>query len=275
MRVFIGAILFLSLFVVAQANAKQKVIYGDDDRLDLYDVKNSLHVDLSKSTAAMVPPRNLKKLSNGNYQVLSKTLEDEGLCSDEKFADQPVTAACSGFLVGDDLLVTAGHCIESATDCSHYKWVFDYAYEDASHNNLDEIEGSNVYSCEKIIERKLDSGIGADYALIQLSTKVADRGPLEFRKSGKVADGRPLVVMGHPTGLPLKVADGAIVRSNVNPKYFIANLDTFGGNSGSAVFDADSGLVEGILVRGEQDYEWDSASKCVRPKQCKDTGCRG
>lgn len=44
------------------------------------------------------------------------------------------------------------------------------------------------------------------------------------------------------------------MRDNSNPLYFSSNLDTFGGNSGSVVFDADSGLVEGILVRGDQDF---------------------
>ena len=37
-------------------------------------------------------------------------------------------------------------------------------------------------------------------------------------------------------------------------KYFSANLDTYGGNSGSAVFNANTGVVEGILVRGATDY---------------------
>ncbi len=34
----------------------------------------------------------------------------------------------------------------------------------------------------------------------------------------------------------------------------ICNLDTYGGNSGSAVFNKDGTIVEGILVRGARDY---------------------
>ena len=45
----------------------------------------------------------------------------------------------------------------------------------------------------------------------------------------------PLVVIGHPSGLPTKIADGAWVRNNESEYYFVTNLDTFGGNSGSAV----------------------------------------
>jgi len=40
----------------------------------------------------------------------------------------------------------------------------------------------------------------------------------------------------------------------VNPIFFDANLDTFGGNSGSPVFDARTNAVVGILVRGADDY---------------------
>ena len=36
--------------------------------------------------------------------------------------------------------------------------------------------------------------------------------------------------------------------------FFVANLDTYGGNSGSPVFNSDTHEVEGILVRGEADF---------------------
>ncbi|NKC16754.1 MAG: hypothetical protein GKR94_32545 [Gammaproteobacteria bacterium] len=41
---------------------------------------------------------------------------------------------------------------------------------------------------------------------------------------------------------------------NTHEDYFVANLDPFGGNSGSPVFNADTLTVERILVRGEQDF---------------------
>ena len=53
----------------------------------------------------------------------------------------------------------------------------------------------------------------------------------------------------------------------------MANLDTYGGNSGSAVFNAKTGLVEGILVRGEQDYV--QKGDCRVSNVCPADGCRG
>ena len=48
---------------------------------------------------------------------------------------------------------------------------------------------------------------------------------------------------------------------------------TLGGNSGSAVFNSATGLVEGILVRGEQDYVL--KGDCRVSNVCPVDGCRG
>ena len=79
--------------------------------------------------------------------------------------------------------------------------------------------------------------------------------------------------MGHPSGLPLKFANGAQVKDTSNASYFVANLDTYGGNSGSPVFNEDDGTVEGILVRGDTDFVRDNG--CFISNVCPTTGCRG
>jgi hypothetical protein len=86
--------------------------------------------------------------------------------------------------------------------------------------------------------------------------------------------GTDLVVAGYPSRLPLKLTDAASVRSN-HPtlEHFVANLDTFTGNSGSGVFDQTSGELAGILVRGEVDYVADG--DCNRVNVCPEEGCRG
>ena len=86
--------------------------------------------------------------------------------------------------------------------------------------------------------------------------------------------GDPLVVIGHPAGLPLKVADGANVRSiGLSGQHFVANLDTYGGNSGSAVLNGVTGDVEGILVRGEMDFIYQNG--CRVSNRCLNDSCRG
>ena len=64
-----------------------------------------------------------------------------------------------------------------------------------------------------------------------------------------------------------------MVRDNSPGSFFVANLDTYGGNSGSPVFEEDSDIVEGILVRGDTDFV--SNGTCIVSNVCPTTGCGG
>ncbi len=252
-----------SLLVLSHGNAASnstKVIYGDDNRLDVIDSTNAMYIELSESTAAMISSSRINVNSQGEVKLGGSQLTDMGICKSERFATQPVVANCSGFLVGEDLLVTAGHCITSESDCAKNSWVFDYKISQKGQTSIT-VSKESVYTCKKIINRELSRWDKNDFALIQLDRKVTDRRVLDVRKSGKITKGENLVVIGHPSGLPTKIADGAYVKS-LSGKYFSANLDTYGGNSGSAVFNADTGIIEGILVRGATDYVYNSSQGC-------------
>lgn len=251
--------LSVALFSVASfaQSPVRKVIYGEDNRLDMYEVSSGALVEVAASTAAMIPAKDLT-VSGGGWSGRKKelvisgpSLMSRGICPTERFASQPTAANCSGFIVGGKTLITAGHCVKSMSDCSEYKWVFDYKIDQAGVNKVP-VKAENIYSCKRVIEQVLSSDQN-DFAVIELDRPVTGRRPLTFRRSGKIAVGTPLVVIGHPSGLPTKVAGGAKVRS-LKDKYFIGNLDTYGGNSGSAVLNANTLEVEGILVRGDTDY---------------------
>jgi hypothetical protein len=53
----------------------------------------------------------------------------------------------------------------------------------------------------------------------------------------------------------------------------VANTDTYGGNSGSPIFNSTTHVVEGILVRGETDFVWNG--NCRVSNVCTANGCRG
>lgn len=252
----IAALVFLMTFSHAQTGLK--VIYGQDNRLDLFEVSNSLHLRLAQSTAAMVGRSEINQTSLGAYLNFDRTLET-GLrvCPNERFAQQPAGSACSGFLVAEDTIVTAGHCLvltaptpEAA--CKKYSWVFNYALTTMNRNPTKDLSTQDVYHCKSVVTAKLTDDL--DMAVIKLDRKVVGRSPLAYRTSGKVSSAAQLVVIGHPSGLPTKVAAGSKVLENSGATTFVTNLDTFQGNSGSAVFDAKTGMLEGILVQGKVDY---------------------
>lgn len=231
----------------------EKVIYGDDNRVDVFESTRADFVELSKSTAAMIQNRKLSKIGDVykvNQIITLKT--GKGVCENERFKDQPTVASCSAFLVGDRHLVTAGHCIDSQYKCNDNLFVFDYKMKNKDEATV-EFPASNVYKCKSVLSHKLTKRPNKDYALIELDRPVVGREALKFRRRGRVKKGTELVVIGHPSGLPTKISDGAsVIKRKRN--YFLANLDTYGGNSGSAVFNVETGEVEGILVRGERDY---------------------
>lgn len=266
--------IIIALLLIGQTHAKNKVVYGEDNRLDVFEVKSLFWRSASHSTAAMVPKKNFE-IKNGMVFINSASLkEDMNLCPGEKFEDQKNPAYCSGFLFGEKLLITAGHCATQKY-CDNQDWVFGM-YQKEGTNDLS-VPIENIYSCSKIIARAQNHSSMEDWAIIELDRKVRGIPHIDVRLDGEISVGEELVVIGHPSGLPTKVADGAFVRKNVHPNYFEANLDTFGGNSGSAVFNANTGLVEGILVRGENDYESDFVDnkECFRVKKCAMDECRG
>ncbi|WP_372652206.1 serine protease [Halobacteriovorax sp.] len=258
---------------VSQSTVKEllgpKVIYGKDDRLDIANSTDPRHAEWAKSVAIQISSISIGENGELSPSTIQETMS---LCPTEEFANQINPGRCSGFLVGENTLVTAGHCVEDLSDCTNNKWVFNFQ---AGTSTLD---SSQIYSCKSIISQELSSSTNADYAVIELDRVVENARPLTFRTSGEVKAGDNITVMGHPSGLPMKVAAGATIRSASDDWYFVGNLDTFGGNSGSPVFNTDTGVIEGILVRGETDYSWsrdDDGNSCRVVYQCEDDSCRG
>lgn len=262
--------IILLLFTLNAFAAQPPVIYGDDNRRDLYEETNPKYVELARATAAKVPTL-FMRLVGKEYVFRTMTLVDRGICETEKFATQTTVSMCSGFLVGPKTLVTAGHCIRNRNDCLNFRWVFDYSVMSKDQAKVT-VPKQSVYSCKNVISQHFDEI--EDYAVIELDREVKDRKPMAFRKSGAISPGTPVMVIGNPSGLPTKIADGANVRS-LDTHWFMANLDTFAGNSGSAVINTNTLEVEGILVRGEEDYIDDPARGCKIAKRCGDTECRG
>lgn len=293
---------FLTSAIIPQVHADPLVIYGNDDRQEVYEA-TAAHQLLAQSTAILISKFEMTReaskpgLVQLNQNTLKNWLESSlnnksgkklfspevekagaagiSFCEGTRFVDQPNPGMCSGFLIAPDLIVTAGHCVEMDDFCEDFKWVFDFNVDKTTQKAGVDVKEENIYSCKKVVSHSLNGMLGMDFGVVQLTRPVVGRKPLEIRSNTKIADKEELLVIGGPSGLPTKVAPGAAVRTNNHPNFFVANLDTFQGNSGSAVFNSATGVVEGILVRGEEDYVPNYQKMCVEANKCASDDCRG
>jgi V8-like Glu-specific endopeptidase len=254
------------------------VIYGADNRIEA-SAATPAEQGAARAVAVLFGESSELSCSGANctlYTLPYNSFFSPRLCNDEPFLTQNTLGFCTGFLVGPDLVATAGHCVTSQTDCSGIALYFRFVQEDADQSPYN-VPASDVYYCTTLLSRRQSSSTGEDWAVIRLDRAVTGVTPLCIRRSSTPAVGTPVEVMGHPYTLPKKVAGGAQVKS-VNSYYFQANVDTYGGNSGSPVFESSSMVVNGILVRGNADYVTgtDSQGSCTRSNVCSDTnGCSG
>lgn len=251
---------------------KQRVIYGTDDRKDFHEIKDPEVLDNVKSVVALFEKNQVRDMGDGTSEISVQKFGDAfDLCVGEKFREQPIGAFCSGFLVAPDIICTAGHCATDIQNVRDTRFVFGFRMNSPGQATT-RINNSDIYSGESLIGRELTDD-GADWALVKLDRPVANARIVTIRKEGKIDDESGVYVIGHPCGLPLKQAGNAVVRSNSKETHMVCNLDTYGGNSGSPVFNNNTHVAEGILVRGERDFV--TIGNCDVSNICPTTGCRG
>lgn len=243
------------------------VVYGTDDRLDVYEHPSQpLRTLATQSIVALIPNSALSANADSSYSLApTETLEEAfGLCSDQRFLDQPTAAFCSGTLVAPDIVLTAGHCIETMSDCNATSLVFDYLY--TAEGELATLEGDDVYGCVDILAQELGA---LDYAYLRLDRPVVGHVAATLsagvgNSCRNVVDSEAVSVLGFGSGIPLKIDSGGMVTDAASRGtfFFDTSLDTFGGNSGSGVFNADQELV-GVLSSGATDYVDRSSEGCT------------
>lgn len=263
-------VIFFGLLLGSANAVETKVIYGADDRQDYFQVSEDAWKLRADSTVALIRAANVT-LQDGVANI--KTVSygaGMGLCKSEPFFEQETAAFCSGFLVAPDTIVTAGHCVRNQSSCDATKFVFGFRLA-ATAAQPRSVPADMVFSCRELVH-SVANPTGEDFAIVRLDRAVTHTPPLPFRTQGAIGEGEGLTVIGHPAGLPLKMAAGANVRK-LNAEFLVANLDTYGGNSGSAVFNSVTGELEGVLVRGEMDFVYKDG--CRVSNVCDAAGCRG
>lgn len=276
MKFYIVALKGLVVLAGLSCSIVSADIFGQDDRSDLR--RGSRDYQFSSGVAVGVL-NSLWTPVNKHYEELWADPLADFMCQDEAFSKQKsVSYACSGFLVGEDLLVTAGHCgvntgeiFNSSEDyCEAYTWMFDYH----KHTNTKRVPTRNIYKCKEIIYAvNIDGEPYRDFTLIRLDRKVTGRKIYQLAEDeARLTD--PVRMMGHPMGMPMKLADNAVViEAEPQKNSYLTDLDAFSGNSGSPVFNEQNKVI-GVLVAGNpaiSTYQKPGES-CERYNRCDADG---
>jgi V8-like Glu-specific endopeptidase len=261
-------------------------IFGTDDRVEAF-TQPKLEKSIAGSVAIMLSPIFLKEQADIfelDFNLISDSYEI-ALCPSEKFYGQPTASVnCTGFLVDENLLLTAGHCVLYANtevknsvtpQCKDFVWAFDYKYKTSSKIDMF-FPKENVFKCSEVVYGKFQHipqsqnfpspQYGDDIALIKLERK-ANRTPLVL--SGKISNNEKVFTIGYPSGLPQKITLNGKIKSSTPNNYFTSTLDVFGGNSGGPVFNQNNEVL-GVIVRSfpSKDYTYLKTKECSVPDRC-------
>ena len=264
---------------------REPLIFGTDDRVEVTAVRDR-NVQRAALAVGLLARSSSVSCSGGSCTLSTSPLSTgtvEGgttrrLCSAAANRGQQAGGTCTAFLVGPDLLVTAGHCLTS-TNCSARQVVFGFQADPDGSNEVTRVPDRNVYACTSVVARS-DTGGGLtqnDWAVFRVDRKVVGRSPLPIRRGSVPAVGVELIAAGHPRGLPLKVSSNGFVETNGGSKKFETDLDMYGGNSGSPVLDLRTLVVQGIHTHRPATHyvsSRDASGRCAMDRVCSAaTGC--
>ncbi|MBN8230903.1 trypsin-like peptidase domain-containing protein [Corallococcus macrosporus] len=262
------------------AQQQHAVVYGTDNRMDVHAHPDAtLRARAQQAAVALVHPGFID-LTDPNHVTFPGPTLGAGLnlCSTERFWSDPRAAFCSGTLIDDDLVLTAGHCVGNAAECADTYFVFNF--HRTGEGVLHPVTSQDVFTCGAIVARQLGTvnGQNLDYAVVRLDRAATPRFTPAPVRMGNTALGavQNVAVVGGSSGTPIKIDTGGSVRDarSGTLDYFVSNSDTFPGTSGAAVYETAQHTLAGILVRG-YGVDYVDNGGCNVVNVCPETGCTG
>ena len=252
-----------------------KTLFGDNNLRDHYEVDGIMGT-WGDAVCAFVP-RDMMEWNGENWEIVQngvydkRTIElfdpssafhmpqDQPLCAEEPFIGQATLPVCSGFLVGPQMIATAAHCVKEPGSLGAFRIVFGFVQQSSTPGDFPKLyPGTHVYEAARMVKFGFNQEVGIDFALIELDRpeEMPCVWPLPIRHEGAITTGTQVGVIGYPQGLTRKYTFGnEITVQNVFDNHFIANIDSYQGNSGSPVINPATGIVEGVLMMGPtQEY---------------------
>jgi V8-like Glu-specific endopeptidase len=265
--------------IEAEKSENDRGLWGNDDRLDFYDINNQTVRRNMRATVAVCMKEDLEDTGDGNHELSTKPYgETFHLCTSEKFVDQPIASGpfLSGTLVADDVVLSAAHYVDEG-NINKLAFIFGFRMEDPV-TPVTKIANKDIYYGAEIVARKYDvfgpNATESDWVLVRLNRKVTDWEPVTLCKK-KVFFEQGIYILGHPCALPIKYASG-IVIDDIQDAYFRCEADLYSSNSGSGVYCQTTHHLIGNLVKSDpEDFRWvgdGNVSVCYPNKDIPSSG---
>ena len=142
-----------SKILISNLKEMEKVIYGEDNRREIMDVRDEKIQENASGVVALIRVNDV--VDNGNNTSTINTRiygVSRNLCADEPFYAQPIAPFCSGFLVSKDIVATAAHCVDDLNDLKAIKFIFGFRMRGTTHAQT-VIDNSEIYTGKTIIKR--------------------------------------------------------------------------------------------------------------------------
>lgn len=222
-------------------------IIGEDERLTEDSREIPAEVRAWARSTAMVISRDRVSSVEGGWGLQGEPYWlTRQMCPDEPFVQDLRTGFCSAWLIAPDVMVTNGHCLKTQRECEQAAFVFDHTGE-VERDGMYVVPEASVVGCKHVLVQDETSLCEVDFAVVKLEREVKGRRFFEVGEGEVPA--RDLAIVGHPLGMPRKYSLRGEIFS-VTGNIFSSTHDTFGGNSGSAAFDPETGRVHGMLTCG-------------------------
>ena len=168
----------------------------------------------TESVAIIIDKEKLYAVSNDEYQLdVSNSLQKTyNLCDNQNFKDQPVIGIGTGFIISEDVMVTANHVFES--NINNYVVVFGYELTNTSGAVKSRIKTTNIFYPKKVINR-FDN---LDVVTFKVD-RPFERPKLSWENSHDLEEESEIYMIGNPSGLPTKIALNADIVDNSALQY--------------------------------------------------------